>query len=151
VADNYTTISSRQTIQVVSQTQSADVQAVTIQTVPSGIRMDVLVPLAAWQAGKADDYLSPPATIVEGLVSSDHVTSGSFVQDTDASGLLAGFLNLTVTYVPSGSPGLPFNAIVQVPMTALASDDDYTAWAKAQPGGHPFVTAYDNLKATANL
>jgi hypothetical protein len=151
MADKYTTISARQTIQVVSQTESADVEAVTIQTIPSLIRMTVLVPLKEWTGGKAATYLEPPASIVEGLVAEGFVSSASYVQDTDASGLLSGFLNLTVSYTPPGSPGLPFTTIVQVPMTALATDDAYTAWAKAQPGGHPIETAYDALKATANL
>lgn len=150
MADSYQTVSSRKTVKVISQTQSVDVQEVGIYTKPSGVYMVVLVPLSAWNAGNAGDYLTPPASIVEGLIGEGLVTTGTYVQAIDSANLLAGFMDLTVSYTPTGGISLPFTTVVRIPMTAFVSREAYSDYAATPPHKDPIVTAYNQLVATAN-
>jgi hypothetical protein len=151
VAKNYTTVSSYQTVQVLTQTTSADVQAVTIVTKPSGIYTVVLVPIAQWQGGNADAYLNPPAELLEQLIAGGLVTGAVYVQSTDSSDLLAGFMQLTVSYTPPSGLAQPFTTKVMMPMTAIVSLDAFGAYSTSDDGDDPIRVAWNQLKATAAL
>lgn len=146
---HFTPVSSVATVQVISQTQVADVERVGGYTVPSSIYLAINVPLKAWQGGNEAHYLDPPAEIVEGLIAEGLISGASFVEATDPSKLLVGFVDFTVSYTPSGGASLPFTTIVRIPMTALASKAAYAAYAAQPPHVKPIVTAYNRLVETA--
>lgn len=151
MADGYTVVGSYTTVQVLTQTTSADVQAVTIVTKPTGIYTIVLVPLAQWQAGKSAAYLTPPAELLEQLIAGGLVTGAVYVQSTNASDLLAGFMQLTVSYTPSTGLAQPLTTKVMMPMTAIVSLDAFGAYSESDHGDDPIKVAYNQLQATANL
>lgn len=156
MADFYTVTGAVRAVRVVSQTQVVDVEAVSIATKPSGVALTVQVPLAAWQAGNESDYLEPPAELVEELLGTGAtggtplVTAVTQVQDTDGSGLLASFLELTVSYTPSSGIGLPFTTRVRLPFTAFQSLDAYAATLpNGKTPSETIEAAYARLRATA--
>lgn len=145
MAQYYDVVSSRQTVRVISQNQVAPVQAIGIYTKPSQVYLNVLVPLAAYQAGKEATYLEPPALLTEQLMGNDtgvpgtpigspRVLGAQYVQANDASGLLVGFVDFTVYYQPDNSVGLPLTGTVRIPMTSLES---FAAFTKPIAGGTP--------------
>lgn len=123
MAANYTIGPAKQTQQVLSQTQANDVELVGIYTKPSGIFMNVVVPLRAWQSGDYGTYLQRPAQWVEQLIAGGYVTNGQWYQDTDQNDLLAGYVRLTVTYLSSA--GFTLSEYVSVPMSILALADPF--------------------------
>lgn len=147
--DNYQVISSRQVPHVLSQVESVDAQAVSILTKPSGIYTVVLVPLNQWQAGHEQAYLDPPAQLLEQLLQGGIVTRAVYVQSTDTSELLAGFMQVTVSYTPPTGLSIPLTTKVLVPMTALVSFDAFGAYSTSAGGQDPILLAYNQLKATA--
>lgn len=151
MAANYVTAGSRQTVQVLSQTESADVQAVNIYTQPSNIFTVVLVPLVTWQNGDASKAITPVAGLIEALIAGGLITGMVYVQSTDASDLLAGFMQATVSYTSSTQPLIPFTAKVLIPMTALTSLDAFNTYSTSANGDDPILVAYNQLVATANL
>jgi hypothetical protein len=157
VADNYTPAGSSTTVRVLSSTQVIDVEAVAIYTKPSNVYVVVQVPLADFQAGNSGPYLYDTADLIEGLLAATPdpgqrtVSSVTYVQDTDASGLLAGFLAFTVAYQPQGRISSPFEATVTLPVTSFESA---AAFQTPLPGGLPLAQitdAYENLKKLAAL
>ena len=140
MADNYTTAGSSTTVRVLSSTQVIDVEAVAIYTKPSNVYVVVQVPLADFQAGNSGPYLYDTADLIEGLLAAtpdpgQHTVSAvTYVQDTDSSGLLAGFLAFTVSYQRPGVISLPFEAAVTLPVTSFESAD---AFNTPLPGGLP--------------
>jgi hypothetical protein len=137
------------TQQVLSQTETIDVQRVRGYTKPSGIYLAINVPLRAWKAGNDEQYTEPPAAIIEGLVNEGLISGATFVQATDENHLFADAVDLTVSYDPPGAATLPFTTIVRLPMTALATRAAYTAYADTAPHKAPIVTAYNRLVDTA--
>ena len=149
MSDFYTIVSARQSTQVLSQTESAAVELVTIATKPSGVNTVVLVPLAAYQAGNNTDYLEPPATLIEELLTGGLITGMVQVQSTDASDLLKYFMQATVSYTPNAAPMLPLTANVLVPNSAIASLAAFNSYSTSANGDDPIVTAYNQLKTLA--
>jgi len=144
VPASYTTIKSLQTVQVLSQTESLDVQAVTIQTVPHLVLMVVQVPLTQFQKDNEAAYLTPPAELVEQLFAGGIVSAASQVQTTDSSELLAYFLQVTVTYSLGTGLDFPFTTKVLIPMSALASFSAFGAW-EGDESSSPLIVAYNHL------
>jgi hypothetical protein len=155
VADNYTPAGSSTTVRVLSSTQVIDVEAVAIYTRPSNVYVVVQVPLDDFKAGNSNQYLYVTADLIEGLLAASPdagqqlVSSVTYVQDVDGSGLLAGFLAFTVVYQPRGRISAPFETTITLPVTSFESAD---AFNTPLPGGLPLVQitdAYENLKKLA--
>jgi hypothetical protein len=159
MADNYQVVSQRESVQVLSQTQVADVEIVGFVTKPSGIYAERVVPLAAWQAQGAASWIEPLASAIEGLISGGLASSGTFVQDVDASGLLADFIDFTVSYTPSDGGVLQMTTEVRIPVNALTIDQSFGGALATYFGGSSSTLdpaqalrdAYDTLQATAGL
>jgi hypothetical protein len=137
------------TVQVLSQTEVADVQRVRGYSKPTGIYLAVNVPRRAWQAGNDETYTEPPAGIIEGLIGEGLISGAVFVQASDENNLLADAVDFIVSYDPPGADTLPFTTTVRIPMTALASRSAYTNYSATAPHVHPIVTAYNRLVDTA--
>lgn len=145
MAKDYRTATSRKTVKVLSQSQTVAVEEVGIYTIPTGIYLLVEVPFAAWEAGKEDTYLAPPAQLIEQLISGGYVSGASYVQDTDASNLLAGFIDFTVSYTPDDGPALPFTTVVRIPMTQLDSLADFDLAGTTDDPEGKIRAAHDRL------
>lgn len=146
---NYITAGSEQTIQILSQTEVADVEAIAIYTQPSNVRLTVYVPLLAFKAGHEAAYLNTPAMWIEQLLAGGIVTAAVQYQDTDASRLLAGYVRLTVSYVsPNAAQGV-FRAYVSVPMTTLQLADPFSAPLEGGTVDSVIKATYDRLVTLA--
>jgi hypothetical protein len=137
------------TVQVISQTETSDVQRVHGYTKPTGIYLAINVPRRAWQAGNDEHYTEPPAAIIEGLVAEGLISGAVFVQASDENNLLADAVDLIVSYDPPAADSLPYTTTVRIPMTAFASRAAYTTYATTAPHKAPIVTAYNQLVHTA--
>jgi hypothetical protein len=142
-------IGSAAAVQVLSQTQTQDVQRVRGYTKPSGIYLAINVPRSAWTAGHDETYTEPPASIIEGLINQGLISGATQVQYTDDNNLFADAVDLTVSYDPPGADTLPFTTIVRIPMSALMTRAAYSAYADTPPHKAPIVTAYNRLVETA--
>ena len=152
MASNYVTAGSRQTVQVISQTQVAPVQAVNIYTQPHASYVVVLVPLTAYQAGDADDYLEPVAAVIETQWTNGFISGTSFVQEVDAStGLLDYFLDFIVSWTPPGGLRIPYTSIVRAPIAALSSETAFTESGGANAVGPQIADAYAALVGLSQL
>lgn len=149
MAKQYVTVSSSQTVQILSQTSSADVEAVAIYTQPSNVYTVVLVPLKQWQDGNEAEYLGPVAELIEGLIAGGLISGMVYVQSADSSNLLAGFMQATVVYTPTAGLAQSFTTKVLIPMTALVSLDAFNTYSTSDGGNDPILVAYNRLKATA--
>jgi hypothetical protein len=156
VAKQYVTTGSFQTVKVLSQNQVLDVEAIGIQTIPSGVRCTVPVPLAAFRAGNADDYLSLVADLVEALIAGapgsggGEVSGASGSQNIDANGLLSYYINFTVTYTPTTTQQGSFSEVIALPVASFESEDGLNTPVN---GVLPLVAiknAYNRQKALAN-
>lgn len=145
MANDYQLAGQSQTVRVLSQTQTVPVQAVGLFTKPSGVYMVVPVPLSEWKAGNQGPYLDAPSQLVEQVIAGGLVNAVTYVQSTDASGLLSSFLDFTVSYVAPNGPGFPSSTKVRLPFTAFESFDAFT---QPLPGGtvsDQIRTAYNTL------
>ena len=149
MSDFYSIVSARQSTQVLSQTESAPVELVTIATKPSGINTVVLVPLKAYQAGDNNDYLQPPAELIEELLQGGLVTGMVQVQSSDASDLLKYYMQATVSFTPSAAPQLPLESNVLVPNSAIASLAAFNTYSASANGNDPILVAYQQLQKLA--
>lgn len=156
MAKNYITAGSSTTVRVLDNTSYIDVQAIAIYTRPSNVRVRVQVPLKEFRAGKEGPYLEVTADLIEGLLDAtpdagQHLVSTvTYVEDTDGSGLLAGFLAFTVVYQPEGRISEPYEGTITLPVTSFESAD---AFNTPLPGGLPLVQItkeYARLRALAN-
>jgi hypothetical protein len=155
MAKQYVTTGSFQTVKVLSQNQVLDVEAIGIQTIPSAVRCTVPVPLAAFRAGNADDYLSVVADLIEALISSTPdagqqlVSGASGSQNIDPSGLLAYYISFTVSYTPLTGQQGTFSEVVTLPVASFESD---AAFSTKVNGVLPLIAiedAYNRQKALA--
>lgn len=128
MAKQYMTTGSFQTVKVLSQNQVLDVEAIGIQTIPSAVRCTVPVPLAAFRAGNADDYLSLVADLVEALIAGSasagapEVSGASGSQNIDQNGLLAYYINFTVSHTPTTGQQGTFSEVVTLPVASFESE-----------------------------
>lgn len=151
MADEYDVVGSSSTIRVLSPTQAIDVEAITIVTKPSGVRLTIQVPLSDFTAGTYDTYLVVSANLVEGVLAAapsagqNLATAAYQSQDTDASGLIAYYVSFLVTYQPSGITALPLTQWVTFPMTSFETADAFDA------APSPIVTLTDTYAKLQKL
>lgn len=151
MAAGYTVVSQDRTVQVLSQTEVADVERVGFVTKPTGIYAERLVPYASWLALGAAGWIEPLAQAIENLISGGLASFATFVQDIDPSGLLADFLDFLVVYQPSGGIGLPQTTTVRIPVNTLTLDTSFGGVIASLDPAQTLRDAYDALVATANL
>ena len=126
--------------------------AVNIYTQPHSSYVVVLVPLAAYQAGSANDYLEPVATVIEQVWTDGFISGTSFVQEVDqATGLLDYFLDFTVSLTLTTGLAIPYTEIVRAPIAALSSETAFTETGGADAVGPQIAAAYARLAGLAQL
>jgi hypothetical protein len=111
----YTLLYSAPSLKVFSAQSVADTVRATCATQPTGIQYVYEVPTAAFDAGAPGAALLDEIAVgIEQLVSNNHVTGGSALQDFDNNGLLQDYVSLTVSYTPPGSGFPPLTAAAQI-------------------------------------
>lgn len=146
---NYILIGSTSIVQVLSATVIADVVAATIQTLPTGIRAQTLVPQDAFDQGAAGPLLSTFAGNIEAIIAQGKATGGSGTSSLDASGLQQYAVTFTVTYNPPGAPIGSVTADVDVPVGLLSDSDPATGPASFAQAVALVDATYSNLVALA--
>lgn len=118
----YVVTSQYGTVQVQPDGSVLDVEAVGFATSPHNVSATVYVPLAAWTAGNAGQYIAPLASGIEYMFAQGLVSGASSVQDVDpATSLLADFIQFVVAYQPPHQL-TPMTAQVRVPVSEVAND-----------------------------
>ena len=151
MAESYTTAGSSSGVQVLSQTQVQPVQLVSIYTKPHGSYVVVPVPQAAWAAGDEAKYLEPVAANIEELWRQTVISGTSFVQDVDASGLLAAYVDFLVQLHDAKGVPLPFSTTVRVPLTDLGSASFFGKPSGGTAPSTAILQAFAQLEKTAGL
>src|SRR5690348_731598 len=146
----YTIVTERPTVQVLSQTQTVNVQEVGFYSYPSGTYCQVVVPTAAWAANGPAAWVQPLADAIEGLIPGSGATAASFVQDVDSSNLIADFLDFTVSFTPTTGLGLPLTTVVRIPIAYLTLDQAIATAGGLSPT-EMIGAAYSRLQADAGL
>lgn len=133
MAQNYTVISSFATVQVIDPTTVVDVLRIGFRTIPSGIYGRANAPykdVGGFKVADADQaaslFIGPLATGIERAVGTGRVSGMSAVEDTNASGLLVDYMDVTVFYSPN-TPAQPltFEAVVRIPVFAFEGEDAF--------------------------
>lgn len=152
MASNYVTASSFGTVDVISQTEASDVQAVAIYTQPHGTYLVVLVPNKIFKAGKSKAYIAGYATTVENLWKAGFITGAVYGQDVDpGSGLLTGYLYFKVTFQAEDKQALPYSTTVRVPVSALSTETAFTTQGNPVPYGQQISEAYASMAGLSEL
>jgi hypothetical protein len=135
MADAYFVQDSYKTTQVASGTQVVDVQYITCLTIPTGIGFAYAMIYTTWQNGPPYDALQAIAVLLEDLVTSAHVVAGQAVQDLDANGLLADYVDLIVELDRSAQGLTPLQGTVSMsmPFIQLWAIDPNIGNASGQP------------------
>jgi hypothetical protein len=129
----YVYLGSYSTVQVLSADQVQDILRITFRTTPSGVVAYANAPTATLQAAAvtsaltaADLFAAPMADGIERAMASGKVGGIAAVQDTDRSGLLQDYLEVTVEYVSTSAtnPGT-FDATIRIPAFDFTSEEFY--------------------------
>ena len=147
MADSYTVQGTKSDIQITGPSTVVDVVVVSATAQPSGVNFEYPVPAATYATDGVDSSLQAPAWGVNYLAASPNVSSVFYTQQVDASGLLGGYMEVTVTIpTPPGLTG-PFTLVVPIPMTAVA-----VAGARKNGSLQPYIDkAVAQLEATAGV
>lgn len=156
MADSYVTAGSYQTVKVQSQTTVADVELIGIYTKPSGVYIGVPVPVAAYRAGNAGQFLAITAELVESIFAAtpdpgqNLAQSASYVQDIDSAGLLSAFLDFTVAYIPTNTYQGTFSEVVRLPVTVFETATSFDAPLDGATPIQHLTQAYARVKHLAH-
>jgi hypothetical protein len=121
---NWTIVTSQRTAWVRSPTSAIDAMRITFATVPHGVEASTMVAYTTFALEGADLIVQPIAFGIETILDIPAADDAWFIEDSDASGLLQGFIEYLVTVQPTDPsvPG-PISSTVIVPITRVA---DYT-------------------------
>lgn len=121
---NFTVTSQQRTVWVRSQTSAIDAMRIGVRTGTHGVDFDVMVPYLEWQLNGADLIATPLANGIEVILDAGFAEDAWYVEDADAQGLLAFFIEFLVS-IPAPSPDQPgpMSTTVLVPVRRVA---DYT-------------------------
>lgn len=120
---SYTLIGNNSIVQVLSPTVSEDMEAATIQTIPTGIIATALVSQTSFKNNQAAESLTAFADNIETIIGQGKAVGGSGTSDLEVSGLQAYFVTFTVGYNPPGAPTGTVTTDVDVPVNILLVDD----------------------------
>lgn len=145
-------LDSYKTVQVTSDTTVQDIQYITCRTIPTGITFAYPMAHSVWKAGPPYLILNEIATLLEDQVSGGYVVAGSAVQDLDAAGLLADYVDLIVQYDQTAVGLPPLQGTVSIPMGIIslyASDPGIASQSGIPTPGTTIGEEYARLKALA--
>ncbi len=151
MADNFTTIGSYATVQVTGPSSAVDVLRITARTIPSGVVFTANAPtnsLVGLQPGDvdgiADRFIGPLAYGIERMFGIPGVAYAVSAEDTDPSGLLIDYVDVTVQYVEPTLGGGDFTQVVRIPVHFFDEPSFFGALV-----GSKLNAAYAGLQALA--
>lgn len=107
-----------QTVQVLGPSTVRDVMEVGFTTTPHDVYAVVRVPLAFWKQFGSTAYVEQVASLIEAAFAIPQVTGAAYAEDLDTNGLVAAFVDFTVTIEPPTIAQFgPMQAIARVPIT----------------------------------
>ena len=152
MAGNYFVLDAYKTIQVLAQNKVADVEYVTISTIPTGITLSYAMPHEVWTQGPPYTALDLMAAELENLVTNYHVVAGNAVQDLDKNGLLTDYVDAVIEYDRAATGLPPLQGTVSLPVSLLyleATDPTLANAEQATPPGALCEAEYLRLQALA--
>ncbi len=141
----YILIGNSSIVQVLGPKVSAEMEEVTIKTVPTGITAATLVSRDAFDAGTAAPTLEAFASSIEAIIGQGKAVGGSGTTELDANGLQQYFVTFEVGYNPPGAPPGTVTVDVDVPDGLLTSEDAQVGRVVFAQAVAMIDKAYDNL------
>ena len=144
---SYTLIGNASIVQVLSAKVSANMEAVTIQTIPSGVIATMLVSQDAFDKQAAGPVLTTFADNIEAIIGQGKAVGGAGSSELDGSGLMQYAVTFEVGYNPPGAPVGTVTTDVDVPVGLLNSDDALIGRTLFGQATAMIDAAYSNLVA----
>lgn len=120
-------VSSTTTVRPLSQTAVQKVYEITVRTIPEGIDFVYDFPYEAWiAAGGAealDAVVAPVAADVQAIAADANVAEVYYAQDTNAAGLLTGFIEAVVQVKSRDPNGGYLQATAEIPIEILGNPE----------------------------
>ena len=146
---SYRLLNSVENFQVYGPDLAAETLVCTIESYPSGSTLVRTVPLTEFQADAGQGILSSLSNAVENILQAGVATAAVGNQRVDTSGLLADYVDFTVTYVPSPPVPGSITTVVQVPVNVLTADTSLLGGSGASSAPDLINEAYQKLAAMA--
>lgn len=146
MASNYTSQGTYTSVQVTGPTTVQNVQVVQATAQPSGVYFEYIVPESVYKREGEAGVISPVADGVNWLSEQGGVSALTFAQDLDTNGLIAYYMDATVSVpTPAGRSGT-FSTELPIPIGLLVLDEAERA-AVIEP---MLQAALASLNATAS-
>ena len=145
----YTLLNSTDTVQVFGPDLVSEAIVCTILSGPSGSQLVRTVPDAEFQADNGQGLLSSLSDAVEGILQAGVATGAVGNQRVDASGLLADYVDFTVTYRPSTPIPGEIQAVVSIPVDVITADTAFGSFLSGGSATDQIQATYDKLAAMA--
>jgi len=120
----FTVLSQQRTPWVRSQSSAIDAMRIGVRTGTHDVEFAVMVPYTEWQLNGAELIATPLVNGIEVILDAGFADTAWYVEDSDSSGLLAGFIEF-LTSIPPPAPDIPgpMETTVIVPVARVT---DYT-------------------------
>lgn len=132
MATNFTPLGSFASVVVTGPTSTVDVLRISFQTIPSNIIAVINAtygPTTGFTQTNLDnaynDFIEPTAEGIERVMTTGMVAGMVAVEDSDASGNIVDFMDVTVQYVPTGTQPGPFQSVLRIPTQAFGVDSAF--------------------------
>lgn len=146
----YQLLNSLESFQVYGPDLVAETLVCTIQSFPSGSTLIRTVPQAEFTADHGQGLLSSLSDAVEQILQAGTATAAVGNQRVDPSGLLADFVDFTVTYVPPTPVPGAITADVSIPVNVLTADPAFGGFLSGGSAADQIAAAYARLQAMAS-
>ena len=145
----YTLLNSVDSVQVYGPDLVSETLVCTILSGPSGSTLLRTVPAAEFQSDQGQGILSSLSDAVEQILQAGTATAAVGNQRVDPSGLLADYVDFTVTYVPPSPVPGSIDAVVSIPVNVLTADTSFGSFLGGGSAADQIQATYDRLKAMA--
>ena len=145
----YTLLNSVDSVQVYGPDLVSETLVCTILSGPSGSTLLRTVPSTEFQADQGQGILASLSDTVEQILQAGVATAAVGNQRVDPSGLLADYVDFTVTYVPQSPVPGSIEAVVSIPVNTLTADTSFGSFLSGGSAADQIQATYDRLKAMA--
>jgi hypothetical protein len=129
MADNFTVVAQRRTVQPLANGTVQDVVEITARALPSGVVFTRVIPFVRWAEQSVAEALAPIADNIDAIMAHYPIVSAAPYQEIDASGLVANGIEFTVTTeAQRGQPVPTMTTLVRVPMQQLFQGSSFGAF-----------------------
>ena len=146
---SYTLLNSVDSVQVYGPDLVSETLVCTIFSGPSGSTLLRTVPSAEFQSDQGQGLLAALSDAVEQILQAGVATAAVGNQRIDASGLLADYVDFTVTYKPSAVIPGEITAVVSIPVDVITADTAFGSFLSGGSATDQIQATYDKLAAMA--